>query len=68
LTDCPRSSQGCLKRECISPGRHRGHGEKERILLRKYSELCELRVSVVKIDPEFSAFNIRISEFFQEEW
>jgi hypothetical protein len=38
------------------------HGEKS-FLFEKYSELCELGISVVKSDPEVSDFDIRISDF-----
>jgi hypothetical protein len=44
-----------------SPPRRGERGEKS-FLFEKYSELCELCVSVVKSDPEVSDFDIRISD------
>jgi hypothetical protein len=48
-----------------SPPRRGERGEKS-FLFEKYSELCELCVSVVKSDPEVSDFDIRISDFVIE--
>jgi hypothetical protein len=48
-----------------SPPR-RGERGKKSFLFEKYSELCELCVSVVKSDPEVSDFDIRISDFVSQ--